>query len=479
MNSFATRDDTLAALRALPGAAGRRPAARLRAGQGAQAARGRPRAGRVAGRPGARVGAARPRRRLHLARHLGDARASCWSAATATCSCRTRTTSARCSTRASWPGSRPRGCRSCRSRPTAPSPTARAATWRGGAARRRAGAARDRADRRTRTARRSRTSSATASSTATTSGSTCGRCERTLAERDGVLGLPMIVNRKTVDPTDPSSPAVLQLETAMGAAIGVFEGAAALRVPRARFAPVKTTNQLLVVRSDAYELADDWTVRAGRRPDPGGRSSTPTTTSCSATSRALPRGPAVAGASARRLTVDGDVSFGRDVDGQAARCALEGPRRSPDGARARGLGLAAARSGLRRAPPAARGAAARSRSGLSMRMNSATSTSASVSDCSTIMITPATFWSSTGLRPQMRGVLLVVRVERGRAPGQVEPERGQAGLGGRRCRRPAAARSAGAASAPAGSAATRAPPRRRRRRRARAGARAGARRAAS
>ena len=47
-----------------------------------------------------------------------------------------------------------------------------------------------------------------------------------LEERGGVLGLPMIVNRKTVDPNDPSSPEVLQLETAMGAAIGVFEGAA-------------------------------------------------------------------------------------------------------------------------------------------------------------------------------------------------------------------------------------------------------------
>jgi UTP--glucose-1-phosphate uridylyltransferase len=76
-------------------------------------------------------------------------------------------------------------------------------------------------------------------------------------ERDGVLGLPMIVNRKTVDPGDSSSPKVIQLETAMGAAIDVFAGAAALRVPRERFAPVKTTNDLLVVRSDAYVLTDD------------------------------------------------------------------------------------------------------------------------------------------------------------------------------------------------------------------------------
>jgi UTP--glucose-1-phosphate uridylyltransferase len=78
-----------------------------------------------------------------------------------------------------------------------------------------------------------------------------------LQERDGVLGLPMIVNRKTVDPGDSSSAAVLQLETAMGAAIDVFDGARAIRVPRTRFAPVKTTNDLLALRSDAYVLHGD------------------------------------------------------------------------------------------------------------------------------------------------------------------------------------------------------------------------------
>src|SRR5918911_1751593 len=46
-----------------------------------------------------------------------------------------------------------------------------------------------------------------------------------MAERDGVLGLPLIRNEKTVDPSDKSTPAVYQLETAMGAAIGVFQGA--------------------------------------------------------------------------------------------------------------------------------------------------------------------------------------------------------------------------------------------------------------
>jgi UTP--glucose-1-phosphate uridylyltransferase len=78
-----------------------------------------------------------------------------------------------------------------------------------------------------------------------------------LEERGGVLGLPMIVNRKRVDPGDPDSTAVYQLETAMGAAIDVFDGARAIRVPRTRFAPVKTTNDLLALRSDAYVLHDD------------------------------------------------------------------------------------------------------------------------------------------------------------------------------------------------------------------------------
>ena len=94
--------------------------------------------------------------------------------------------------------------------------------------------------------------------------------QEALDRRDGVLGLPMIVNRKTVDPADPSSPAVVQLESAMGAAIDVFDGADAIRVPRERLVPVKTTSDLLVVRSDAYVL--DEAARLGLAP---GRSAAP------------------------------------------------------------------------------------------------------------------------------------------------------------------------------------------------------------
>lgn len=76
--------------------------------------------------------------------------------------------------------------------------------------------------------------------------------------RDPALpSLPLIVNKKTVDPSDPKSAPVLQLETAMGAAIGSISGAQVIEVPRTRFAPVKTTDDLLVVRSDAYTLESD------------------------------------------------------------------------------------------------------------------------------------------------------------------------------------------------------------------------------
>jgi len=77
-----------------------------------------------------------------------------------------------------------------------------------------------------------------------------------LERKKGILGLPMIRNRKTLDPRDADSPPVFQLETAMGAAISVFDRAGAVRVPRTRFIPVKSTNDLLAIRSDHYVLTD-------------------------------------------------------------------------------------------------------------------------------------------------------------------------------------------------------------------------------
>jgi UDP-N-acetylglucosamine pyrophosphorylase len=58
------------------------------------------------------------------------------------------------------------------------------------------------------------------------------------AQSSGALPLPLIVAQKTVDPKDDDSAKVVHLETAMGAAVQFFDGAAALVVPRTRFAPV-------------------------------------------------------------------------------------------------------------------------------------------------------------------------------------------------------------------------------------------------
>jgi UTP--glucose-1-phosphate uridylyltransferase len=135
-----------------------------------------------------------------------------------------------------------------------------------------------------------------------------------LDERDGVLGLPMIVNRKTVDPSDKSSPEVVQLETAMGAAIDVFDGARSIRVPRRRFAPVKTTSDLLALRSDAYAITDDFRVEPAE-----GREGPPVVDLDDEHYKLLrdfearfPSGPPSL-AECERLTVKGDVEFGADV----------------------------------------------------------------------------------------------------------------------------------------------------------------------
>lgn len=135
-----------------------------------------------------------------------------------------------------------------------------------------------------------------------------------LSRHDGVLPLATIVNRKHLDPRDPDSPPVFQLETAMGSAISLFDGAAAVRVPRSRFSPVKTTDDLLGVRSDAYELTED-----GRVALAVGRSAPPTVALDARYYRLIdefearfPAGPPSL-AACDELAVAGDVTFGRDV----------------------------------------------------------------------------------------------------------------------------------------------------------------------
>ncbi len=90
-----------------------------------------------------------------------------------------------------------------------------------------------------------------------------------MTSHGGVLGLPIIVNHKSVDPADPDSPEVIQVESAMGTAIEVFEGSEAILVPRTRFRPVKTTNDLLVLRSDYFSFDESYHVVAARTgPEP-------------------------------------------------------------------------------------------------------------------------------------------------------------------------------------------------------------------
>lgn len=90
-----------------------------------------------------------------------------------------------------------------------------------------------------------------------------------LIEKHGTVKLPMIRNPKTLDPRDENSPKVYQVETAMGAAISLFEDAAIIKVPVSRFFPVKTCNDLLVVRSDRLIFTEDYNLilNPNRRSD--------------------------------------------------------------------------------------------------------------------------------------------------------------------------------------------------------------------
>jgi UTP--glucose-1-phosphate uridylyltransferase len=134
-------------------------------------------------------------------------------------------------------------------------------------------------------------------------------------DEDQVPDLPMIRNEKRVDPTDGTSPAVYQLESAMGAAISLFDGAQAVVVPRSRFLPVKKTSDLLLIRSDCYRLESDYTLTEARPEGIG-----PCIVDLDGSvygrindfdQRFAAGAPSLRGCSS--LSIAGDVSFGRDV----------------------------------------------------------------------------------------------------------------------------------------------------------------------
>ena len=67
--------------------------------------------------------------------------------------------------------------------------------------------------------------------------------------QDDGLKLDIIVNNKEVE-----GQKVIQLETAIGAAIGYFNNACGVNVPRSRFLPVKSTSDLMLIQSNLYSL---------------------------------------------------------------------------------------------------------------------------------------------------------------------------------------------------------------------------------
>jgi UTP--glucose-1-phosphate uridylyltransferase len=109
---------------------------------------------------------------------------------------------------------------------------------------------------------------------------------------------------------------VIQLESAMGAAIGLFEGARILCVPRTRFAPVKTTDDLLVLRSDVYRVSEGSVVEPVPERAEAGMPYVELDPSyyklMDAFDARFPDGaPSLVGA--ERLVVHGDVTFGAGV----------------------------------------------------------------------------------------------------------------------------------------------------------------------
>ena len=157
-----------------------------------------------------------------------------------------------------------------------------------------------------------------------------------LAQRAGVLELPIIVNRKTVDPTRKDSTPVIQIESSMGTAVEVFEGSQALFVPRERFRPVKTTNDLLLVRSDLYALDEAGRVVSLRdHAEPFVDLSSEFRFVDDFDAR-FPHGvPSIR--ESQSLVVDGDVTFGREVTCVGdVTVRANSPRTIPDGARLEG-----------------------------------------------------------------------------------------------------------------------------------------------
>merc|ERR1711953_951706 len=127
---------------------------------------------------------------------------------------------------------------------------------------------------------------------------------------EGTLDMEIIVNPKQLD----GGINVIQLETAVGAAMKCFENASGINVPRSRFLPVKKTSDLLLVMSNLYTLDHGSLIMSPLRMFP----STPLVklgdNHFKKVSPFLSRFGSIPDVlELDHLTVSGDVTFGRGV----------------------------------------------------------------------------------------------------------------------------------------------------------------------
>ncbi|TNM85658.1 hypothetical protein fugu_007929 [Takifugu bimaculatus] len=123
------------------------------------------------------------------------------------------------------------------------------------------------------------------------------------------LDMEIIVNPKTLE----GGLNVIQLETAVGAAIKSFSNAMGVNVPRSRFLPVKTSSDLLLVMSNLYSLDAGSLTMSKRREFP----TTPHVklgSSFTKVQEFLSRFDNIPDMlELDHLTVSGDVTFGKNV----------------------------------------------------------------------------------------------------------------------------------------------------------------------
>ncbi|XP_060921032.1 UTP--glucose-1-phosphate uridylyltransferase-like [Labrus mixtus] len=128
-------------------------------------------------------------------------------------------------------------------------------------------------------------------------------------QEKNAMDLEIIVNPKTLD----GGLNVIQLETAVGAAIKSFNNAMGVNVPRSRFLPVKTSSDLLLVMSNLYSLDAGSLTMSKKREFP----TTPHVklgSSFTKVQEFLHRFESIPDMlELDHLTVSGDVTFGKNV----------------------------------------------------------------------------------------------------------------------------------------------------------------------